>query len=582
MKASELFFPTLREVPSEAEIVSHQLLLRAGFIRKTTAGVYSYLPLGYRVLKKIMNIIREEMDRAGGQEIMMPIIQPSELWQESGRWDVYGDEMFRLSDRHSRHFALGPTHEEIITTLVDADVHSYRSLPLLLYQMQNKYRDEIRPRFGLMRGREFVMKDLYSFDVDDKRLDISYRKMHDAYKRIYERMALKYRVVEADSGAIGGNESHEFMVLADNGESAIVFCDNCDYAANVEKAVCSVDKEDESFEEMLELEKIHTPGLKTIQDLEDKFNFAKEKQIKTLMYVADEELVAAVLRGDRELNEIKLKNILGCNQLFMADDGMVRRQCGASFGSLGPIGMDIKVLVDLEVGKMRNFSCGANVDDYHYKNVNMGRDFVPEAIVDLRNAVEGDKCPSCDGSLKLIRGIEVGHIFKLGTKYSQAMNASFLDQNGEKKPMVMGCYGIGVSRTMAAAIEQNYDDNGIIWPRPIAPYHAIVVPVNIKKVDQMSAAKAIYDKLVSEGIETIFDDRDERAGVKFKDADLTGIPLRITIGPKSLKQDKVELKKRWEEGFDLVDIDNVVDVVKEIVNREERRENREERRENRE
>jgi len=565
MKASELFFPTLREVPSEAEIVSHQLLLRAGFIRRTTGGVYSYLPLGYRVIKKIINIVREEMDRAGGQEVMMPIIQPAELWQKSGRWDVYGDEMFRLSDRHNRHFALGPTHEEIITALVDGDVHSYKSLPLLLYQIQNKYRDEIRPRFGLMRGREFIMKDLYSFDVDDEGLDVSYRKMHDAYKRIYERLNLEYRVVEADSGAIGGNESHEFMVLADNGESEIVYCDKCDYAANVEKAVCSMDEGDEPLEEMFEVEKIHTPGLRTIQDLVNKFNFPKEKQVKTLMYLADEELVAAVVRGDRELNEIKLKNILGCNELIMADDGSVRRECGASFGSLGPVGMDVKVYVDLEVGKMRNFVCGANEDDYHYKNVNVGRDFVPEAVVDLRNAVEGDKCPVCDGVLKIIRGIEVGHIFKLGIKYSQAMDATFLDQNGEAQPMVMGCYGIGISRTMASAIEQNHDENGIIWPVPIAPYHVIVVPVNSKKADQMSAAQAIYDELLNKGIETILDDRDERAGVKFKDADLIGIPVRITIGPKSLKGNQVEVKKRWEKEAELVDIDKVVEVVKGIL-----------------
>lgn len=564
MKTSELFFPTLREVPSEAEIISHQLLLRAGFIRRTTAGVYSYLPLGYKVIKKIMNIVREEMDRAGGQEVMMPIIQPAELWQKSGRWDVYGDEMFRLADRHSRNFALGPTHEEIITTLVDGDVHSYRNLPLLLYQIQNKYRDEIRPRFGLMRGREFIMKDLYSFDIDYDGLDISYRKMHDAYKRIYERLGLKYRVVEADSGAIGGNESHEFMVLADNGESEIVYCDNCDYAANVEKAICSVEDQGD-LEEMLELEKIHTPGLRTVQDLVDKFGFARKKQIKTLMYSADGELVAAIVRGDRELNEIKLKNFLGCYELFMADDLTVREQCGASFGSLGPVGMEVKVLVDLEVGKLRNFSCGANVDDYHYRNVNLGRDFVPEAIVDLRNAVEGDECPVCAGNLKSIRGIEVGHIFKLGTKYSEAMNASFLDQNGEKKPMVMGCYGIGVSRTMAAAIEQNYDENGIVWPLPIAPFQVIIVPVNIKKTDQMVLAEEIYEKLSKEGVETILDDRDERAGVKFKDADLVGIPVRITIGAKTLKQDKVEVKKREEKDFTLVDIHEVVDMVKGII-----------------
>lgn len=564
MKSSQLFYPTLREIPSEAEIVSHQLLLRAGFIRRTTAGVYSYLPLGYRVIKKIMQIVREEMDRAGGQEVLMPIIQPRELWEESGRWSVYGDEMFRLTDRHDRHFALGPTHEEIITSLVDGDVHSYRDLPLLLYQIQNKYRDEIRPRFGLMRGREFIMKDLYSFDVDEEGLDISYRKMYEAYNRIYERLNLKFRVVEADSGAIGGNESHEYMVLAENGESEIVYCEKCNYAANVEKAECKLSETDYQ-EEMLELTKIHTPGQKTIQDIVDHFNIPHEKQIKTLMYMADNELVAVVLRGDRELNEIKLKNALGCQDLVMANESTVIETCGAGFGSLGPVGLNVKVYADLEVSQMYNFACGANEDDYHYINVNLGRDFVPEKILDLRNAVSGDLCPECNESLSLLKGIEVGHIFKLGTKYSEAMNATFLDAEGKEKHFVMGCYGIGISRTMAAAVEQNYDENGIIWPIPIAPYHVIVVPVNIKNEELMNAALSIYNELNDAGIEVILDDRDERAGVKFKDADLIGIPVRITIGPKSWQENKVEVKKRWEDETKLVDRDLVLEVVKSIV-----------------
>lgn len=564
MKSSELFYPTLREIPSEAEIVSHQLLLRAGFIRRTTAGVYSYLPLGYRVIKKIMKIVREEMDRAGGQEVLMPIIQPRELWEESGRWSVYGDEMFRLTDRHNRHFALGPTHEEIITSLVDGDVHSYRDLPLLLYQIQNKYRDEIRPRFGLMRGREFIMKDLYSFDIDDEGLDLSYRKMYEAYNRIYERLNLKFRVVEADSGAIGGNESHEYMVLAENGESEIVYCEKCNYAANVEKAECIL-KETNYEEEMLEITKLHTPGQKTIQDIVDHFNIPHEKQIKTLMYMADDELVAVVLRGDRELNEIKLKNALGCQDLIMAHETSVIEACGAGFGSLGPIGLNVKVYADLEVSKMYNFACGANEDDYHYTNVNLGRDFVPEKIFDLRNAVAGDLCPECNEPLSLVKGIEVGHIFKLGTKYSEAMNATFLDAEGKEKHFVMGCYGIGISRTMAAAVEQNYDENGIIWPLPIAPYHVIVVPVNIKNEELMNAALLIYNELNEAGIEVILDDRDERAGVKFKDADLIGIPVRITIGPKSWQENKVEVKKRWEDEIKLVDKDSVLEMIKSIV-----------------
>ncbi len=565
MKSSELFYPTLREVPSEAEIVSHQLLLRAGFIRRATAGVYTYLPLGYRVIRKIMQIVREEMDRAGGQEVLMPIIQPRELWEASGRWSVYGDEMFRLTDRHNRHFALGPTHEELITTLVDGDVHSYRDLPLLLYQMQNKYRDEIRPRFGLMRGREFIMKDLYSFDIDDKALDISYRKMYEAYNRIYERLNLKFRVVEADSGAIGGNESHEFMVLAETGESEIVYCEKCNYAANVEKAECIMPEADQK-EARLEIAKIHTPGQKTIQDIVDHFNIPHEKQIKTLMYLADQELVAVVLRGDRELNEIKLKNALGCNTVFMADERTVSEACRAGFGSLGPVGLNIKVYADLEVTKMYNFACGANENDYHYINVNLGRDFVPEKILDLRNAVAGDLCPECSEPLFVVRGIEVGHIFKLGTKYSQALGATFLDAEGQEKPMVMGCYGIGVSRTMAAAVEQNYDEHGIIWPIPIAPYHVIVVTVNVKNEELNTAALSIYDELTAAGIEVILDDRDERAGVKFKDADLIGIPIRITIGPKSWQENQVEVKKRGKDESVLVDRALVLETIMSMVN----------------
>lgn len=565
MKASQLFYPTLREVPSEAEIVSHQLLLRAGFMRKTTGGVYSYLPLARKVLRKIENIVREEMDRAGGQEILMPIIQPKELWEQSGRWSVYGEEMFRLTDRHNHQFALGPTHEEIITTLVDGDVHSYRDLPLMLYQIQNKYRDEIRPRFGLMRSREFIMKDLYSFDVDDEGLDVSYRKMYKAYQAIYERMGLDYRVVEADSGAIGGNESHEFTVLAESGESVIVYCDTCSYAANVEKAECILPETHQDREEMLAREKVHTPGQHTIEDISAYLGKPKNQQVKTLMYAADGELVAALLRGDRELNEIKLAHFLQVSEVFMADESTVREKCGAGFGSLGPVGLNIKVILDQEVAIMQNFTCGANEDDYHFINVNPGREFSGFQVADLREAVEGDICPHCGGTLKSIRGVEVGHIFKLGTKYSDAMGAGFRDPNGEDKPMVMGCYGIGISRTMAAAVEQNYDENGIIWPLPIAPYHVIIVPVNVKKAEQVSVAEELYESLLSNGVEVILDDRDERAGVKFKDADLIGIPIRITIGPKSLQENKVEMKKRWENEMSLVSLGDVVDTVMEIL-----------------
>jgi prolyl-tRNA synthetase len=565
LKASHLFYPTLREIPSEAEIVSHQLLLRAGFIRRNTAGVYTYLPLARRVLRKIQDIVREEMDRAGGQEIIMPIIQPREIWDKSGRWSLYGDEMFKLGDRHKREFALGPTHEELVTTLVDGEVHSYKELPLLLYQIQNKYRDEIRPRFGLMRGREFIMKDLYSFDVDEAGLDLSYQKMHDAYQRIYNRLKLDYRVVLADSGAIGGNESHEFMVLAASGESEIVYCPLCDYAANVEKAECSPEQTSRDVPESRPLNKVHTPGQRTINDIVDFLGIPKTEQVKTLMYYADGELIAALVRGDRELNEIKLKNILSASDMFMADENTVKEVCGAGFGSLGPVGMKIKVYVDLEVAAMKNFACGANEDDYHYTNVNAGRDFTAKAVVDLRNAVAGDKCPGCEGRLQIMRGIEVGHIFKLGTRYSEAMQAAFLDARGQEQQFVMGCYGIGISRTMAAAVEQNYDENGIIWPLPIAPYQVIIVPVNFNQAVQKDLAEKIYQELTDLGIEVLLDDRDERAGVKFKDADLIGIPLRITIGPKALQENKVEMKKRWEKESFLVNIDETLAMVQSII-----------------
>ncbi|HOV43786.1 MAG TPA: proline--tRNA ligase, partial [Syntrophothermus lipocalidus] len=432
MKASELFFPTLREDPAEAETVSHRLLFRAGMVRKTAAGIYTYLPLGFRVIKKIMNIVREEMDRAGGQEVGLPIIQPRELWAQSGRWEVYGDEMFRLKDRHQRDFCLGPTHEEVITDVVNHEVHSYRDLPLLLYQIQNKYRDEIRPRFGLLRGREFIMKDLYSFDVDEAGLEVSYQKMYDAYCRVFERLGLQYRVVEADSGAIGGNVSHEFIVLAPTGESVIVFCDACEYAANIEKAECIPHMS--AAENELPLTKVSTPGQKTIQDISVFLNIPDTRQVKTMVYVADGVPVAVLVRGDREVNEIKVKNYLNANFIELAPEELVREVMGAGFGSLGPVGMNMKVYADLEVQSMNNFVCGANEDDYHYINVNPGRDFQPEAFCDLRNAEEGDICPACrEGKLKATRGIETGHIFKLGTKYSGKMGATFLDENGKER-----------------------------------------------------------------------------------------------------------------------------------------------------
>lgn len=566
MKVSELFFSTLRETPAEAEVVSHQLMMRAGMIRKVTSGVYSYMPLAYRVLKKIMNIVRDEMDKAGGQEVMLPIIQPAELWQQSGRWEVYGDEMWRLHDRHGRDFCLGPTHEEVITDLVKGEVKSYKQLPLRLYQIQNKYRDERRPRFGLMRGREFIMKDLYSFDRDEAGLDISYQDMYQAYNRIFSRCGLEFRPVQADTGAIGGNASHEFMVLAESGEAEVVYCDSCNYAANVE--IAPADPEIISDEEkMAALEEVHTPNVKTIEEVTKFLNVPANKLIKTLCYQADEELIAVLIRGDRKVNEIKLKNTLGCVFLELASDSEVNRVMGASPGSVGPIGLkNIKILADYEVSGMINAVCGANKDDYHTKNVNPGRDFKIGIESDIRLVETGEKCPECEGKLLSARGIEVGQVFKLQTKYSNAMGAKYLDDNGQEQVMVMGCYGIGVSRTMAAGIEQNHDENGIIWPMSIAPYHVMVVPVSVKDETQTQVAETIYQGLLQDGVEVLYDDRNERPGVKFKDADLIGFPIRITVGAKTLAEGKVEIKLRSTGEVHMVEVDEAINYVKLLIN----------------
>lgn len=547
MRVSQLFAPTLRETPAEAEVISHQLMLRAGFIRKAAGGVYSYLPLAWRVLKKIETIVREEMDAKGGQELSMPIIQPAEMWQETGRWSVYGDEMFRLKDRHNRNFCLGPTHEEMITTLVRGDVRSYRQLPLMLYQIQNKYRDEIRPRFGLMRGREFIMKDLYSFDRDEAGLDESYNKMYDAYSRIFTRCGLTFRAVEADSGAIGGSGSHEFMVIADSGEAAIVYCGSCDYAANVEKA--ELHPISAAAETSMPLSEKDTPGTKSIARLCEFLGITPEKTIKTLAYRTDTgTLVLALVRGDHEVNEIKLLNKVGCLQLEMANEETIANLIGSHAGYLGPVGLDNKkdvvIVADVTVMNLQNAVCGANALDKHYINVNPARDFKPSIVTDIRLIQENDPCPRCGAPVKTARGIEVGQVFKLFTKYSTSLQAVFIDVDGKEKPMVMGCYGVGVSRTMAAAIEQNYDENGIIWPVPLAPFHAVVVPVSSKDQAQMALAEKIYQELNINGIEAILDDRNERPGVKFKDADLIGYPLKVTVGPKAVNENLIEVKVR--------------------------------------
>ena len=563
MRASQLYAPTLRETPAEAEIISHQLMLRAGMIRKAAGGVYTYLPLAWRVLKKIETIVREEMDAKSGQELVMPIMQPAELWKETGRWDVYGDEMFRLQDRHNRDFCLGPTHEELITTLVKTDVRSYRQLPLMLYQIQNKYRDEIRPRFGLMRGREFIMKDAYSFDRDEAGLDVSYRNMYDAYSRIFERCGLTFRPVEADSGAIGGSGSHEFMVIADAGEDAIVFCSACEYAANVEKAeLLPVAMETTEAQPLITMP---TPDMKTIADVAQFLAVSPEQLIKTMAYETDKGLVLALIRGDHEVNVIKVKNALGCLTMEMASDEALAA-AGTYAGFLGPVGIKgVTIISDATVMRMTNAVCGANKQDQHHMQVQPGRDFTADIITDIRLIQDNDPCPRCGQAVKQARGIEVGHIFKLRTKYSEALRATFLDENGKEKLMVMGCYGIGVSRTMAAAIEQSFDKDGIIWPVPIAPYHAVVVPVSAKDEAQMKLANEIYEQLNKNGIETVLDDRNERPGVKFKDADLIGYPLKITVGPKTVNENMLEVKARRTGEITFISINSFVADIKNIL-----------------
>ncbi|MBE6073385.1 MAG: proline--tRNA ligase [Selenomonas ruminantium] len=547
MRASNLYAPTLRNTPAEAEIVSHQLMYRAGMIRKVAGGMYTFLPLGWRVIRKIEAIIRDEMDAAGGQEVGMPILQPSELWEESGRWAAYGDEMMRIKDRHGRDFCLGPTHEEMMTDLVRDEVRSYKQLPLMLYQIQDKFRDERRPRFGLMRSREFIMKDLYSFDKDIEGMNASYQKMYDAYTNIYNRMGLKFRPVEADNGAIGGGHSHEFTVLADAGESNIAYCTKCDYAASDEKAELAPIAV--AAEEALPLEKVATPGTDTIEKLAQFLNVPVEKTIKAVAYQSDtDQLVLAFVRGDHEVNEVKVINQLeGALELRMADDEAIKAVGGCP-GFMSPIGIKegTLILVDPTVMNMANAVAGANEADHHYKNVNPQRDFTQPGIVvtDLRMVKEGDACPRCGAPLTMTRGIEAGQVFTLGTKYSQAMGATFLDEKGKEQPLYMGCYGIGVGRTMAAAIEQNNDEHGIIWPRAIAPFEVVVVAVNAKKEEQLQYAEAVYGECRQAGIDTLLDDRKERAGVKFADCDLIGYPVRVVIGPKAVEEGQIEVKVR--------------------------------------
>lgn len=565
MKQSKLFLPTLREVPAEAEIVSHQLMVRAGLMRQLVSGVYTYLPLGYRVLRKVQQIVREEMDRAGAQEISMPAIQPAELWQETGRWDAYGPELMRLKDRHNRDFVLGPTHEEVVTGLVRDNLNTYKKLPINLYQIQTKYRDEVRPRFGVIRSREFIMKDAYSFDTTREGLDKSYQDMYDAYTRIFTRAGLTFRAVEADAGAIGGKGTHEFMALSEIGEDTIAYCTSCDYAANLEKAEVVYKSAEKRTASQAEMEKVATPDVKTIEQLMNHFDMEARQFIKALVFKADERFVVALVRGDHELNDVKLKNIVDANVLTMATEEELDK-LGIPLGFVGPFNLpeDIEVYADFAIQDMNGAVAGANEKDYHYKNVVPGRDFTVKTYTDLRNIIEGDECPRCGGHIAFARGIEVGHVFKLGTRYSEKMGAKFLDENGKEQPMIMGCYGIGISRTVAACVEQNNDENGIIWPWSLAPYQIHVVPVNVKNEEQKQLADSIYEQLQKEGYEVLLDDRPERAGVKFKDADLIGLPVRVTVGGKA-GEGLVECKVRKTGESKDVHVDELLTYVKELA-----------------
>jgi prolyl-tRNA synthetase len=544
MRYSQYFLPTLKETPGDAEVISHQLMARAGMIRKVAAGIYDYLPFGLRVIRKVETIVREEMDRAGAIEILMPAVCPADLWEQSGRWQQYGKELLRLKDRKDTEFCIGPTHEEVVTEIVRGTVNSYRQLPLNLYQIQTKFRDEIRPRFGLMRGREFIMKDAYSFDIDDAGADIAYEKMYQAYRRIFKRCGLDFRAVEADSGAIGGSFSHEFMVLAETGEDAIVSCDSCEYAANVEKAEVRAETGQVPVP-TLPLQRVETPNLKSIEEVAAFLNESPAKMIKTLLLQnEDDEVVAVLMRGDHTLNEIKLCNYLGCNHVQLADEEIIKKITGAPRGFTGPIGLSCRVIADQAVAVMSDFGLGANEANYHLTGANYGRDFQLEAFVDLRQAEAGDSCPRCTGKLESWRGIEVGHVFKLGTKYSEAMKATVLDDQGKERTLIMGCYGIGIGRTAAASIEQNHDENGIVWPMPLAPFQVIVTMLNPNDEEVCAAGESLYLELLAQGIEVLLDDRDERPGSKFKDADLLGIPLRVNVGARSLKEQSFELQER--------------------------------------
>ena len=568
MRYSQYFLPTLKEIPSEAEVPSHQLMLRTGMIRKLASGIYSYLPLGLRAIQKIEAIVREEMNRAGAIEVLLPFVQPAEIWQQSHRWEEYGKELLRFQDRHNRDCCLGPTHEEVITDIARKEIRSYRQMPLNLYQIQTKFRDEIRPRFGVMRAREFIMKDAYSYDIDEKGLDISYHKMVEAYKRIFTRCGLKFRMVEAESGVIGGSYSHEFMVLAETGEEMIVSCTRCPYGANLEKADFrraeskGPPQDKGSFKPV---QKVLTPDQRTVEEVTRFLHVQPQDLVKTLIFETEKGCIAALVRGDHEISEKKLKTILQTENVQLAGEMTVEEITHAPKGFAGPVGISIPLMADLDIQEMTNFVTGANEKDAHLMNVNTGRDFQITQFVDLRRFQPGDLCPLCGGETRLDKGIEVGHTFKLGTKYSNTMGATYLDDQGKEKEIVMGCYGIGIGRTVAAAIEQYYDENGIVFPMPIAPFQVLMLPVNIKIDLLRETADQLYQNLIKERIEVLYDDREETPGVKFKDADLIGIPFRVTLGEKNLKKGLVEVKNRRTGEILLLKKEEAISKIKELI-----------------
>ncbi|RLB20789.1 MAG: proline--tRNA ligase [Deltaproteobacteria bacterium] len=563
---SQFFIPTIKEIPAEAEIVSHQLMLRAGMIRKLAAGIYTYLPYGLLAIKNTESIVREEMDRAGAIELLLPGVQPGDLWMESGRWDYYGPELLRFQDRHKRESCLGPTHEEVITDLARREIHSYKQLPITLYQIQTKFRDEIRPRFGIMRAREFIMKDAYSFDIDEEGANLSYGKMYAAYEAIFKRCGLKFRAVEADTGPIGGSFSHEFMVLSDSGEDDIVSCQDCKYASNLEKAEVKIrESGSTSIEKEEDLQIVDTPEMRTIDEVTKFLSIGPEKLVKTLIYQTEQGPIAALVRGDHELNETKLRNVLNVQELTMADPETVFNVTGAPMGFAGAIGLKVRVLADFAIKEMKNMVMGANKNDKHVLNVNEGRDFQVEQYADLRMITSSDLCPRCGGKLIFGKGIEVGQVFKLGTKYSTALKANFLDKNGRETPIIMGCYGIGIGRVVAAIIEQSRDENGIIFPVSISPFEVTILPLEMHESSVRKVAENLYQHLSNLGLAVFLDDRDERPGVKLKDADLLGIPVRAAVSLRTLKTDSIEIKLRSKPDLRLLSINKTPEAIKEVV-----------------